>query len=270
MRHNIRMGFFSRRGRVVVLAIMALTAIGATSAFAELTQKGNLFIRFDGGITPNALPRKKPAPIAVRVEGTVRVPKGERPPGARSFKIALNREGRLRTRGLPVCGRKKIASATPSEALARCGRALVGSGGIVARTDFQDQSTYILRGDMLFFNAVAHGRPAILAHLYQTYPAPIAKLIVFKVRHKRGTFGTVISAKLPPAVNRNGYLKSIFLNLQRRYVFRGRKVSYMNARCRAPRGFPGALFAFARASMTFDDGRTLSSTLTRSCRVRRR
>ena len=43
--------------------------------------------------------------------------------------------------------------------------------------------------------------------------------------------------------------------------------SYLSAACDAPAGFPGASFPFAHASMTFADGRTLASTLTRSCRV---
>jgi hypothetical protein len=254
----------------VALAVTALAAVGAASAFGELTQKGNLFVRFDGGISPNALPRKSLAPIAVRIEGTIRTPAGQKPPGLRRIRIALNREGRLSTRGLPVCGRSRIAAATPSEALARCGPALVGSGGIVARTSFKDQpSTYLLRGSLLLFNAVVHGRPAILGHLYQGYPAPITNIIVFDIRHTGGTFGTVISGTLPLSVNRNGYLKSIFLQLQRSYTYRGRPRAYLSASCPAPPGFPGALFPFAHASMSFDDGRALSSTLVRSCKVKR-
>ena len=115
-----------------------------------------------------------------------------------------------------------------------------------------------------------HGRPAILGHLYQSFPAPITKIIVFSIRRTGGAFGTVIAGTLPQSVNRNGYLRSIFLQLQRRYVFRGSPRAYLSARCAAPAGFPGALFPFARASMSFDDGRTLSSTLVRSCKVKSR
>ena len=254
----------------IALAVTVLAALAAASAFGELTQRGNLFVRFDGGISPNALPRKALAPIAVRIEGTIRTPAGQTPPGLRRIRIALNREGRLSTRGLPICHRNQIDSANPSRALAACGPALVGSGGIVARTSFKDQpSTYLLRGSLLFFNAVVHGRPAILGHLYQGFPAPITNIIVFDIRHTGGTFGTVISGTLPLSVNRNGYFKSIFLQLQRSYTYRGRPRAYLSASCPAPPGFPGALFPFAHASMTFDDGRALSATLVRSCKVRR-
>jgi hypothetical protein len=259
----------SGRPLKIALAVTALAAVGAASAFGELVQRGNLFIRFDGGISPNALPRKALAPIAVRIEGTIRAPAGQIPPGLRHIRIALNREGHLSTRGLPVCRRNQIEAATPSEALAGCGPALVGSGGIVARTSFEDQKPYLLRGDLLLFNAVVHGRPAILGHLYQSFPAPITRIIDFSIRRTGGAFGTTIAATLPQSVNRNGYLRSIFLQLQRRYVFRGKPRAYLSARCAAPAGFPGAVFPFAHASMTFDDGRTLSSTLIRSCKVKR-
>jgi hypothetical protein len=259
----------TRRRFWVFLAVALLTAVFATTAFGELAQKGGLFVRFDGGIAPNALPRVTPAPIAVRIEGTVKAPRGQRPPGLRRIRIALNREGRLSTRGLPVCRRNRITAATPTQALARCGAALVGSGGIVARTSFEDQKPYLLRGDMLFFNAVVRGRPALLGHLYQSFPAPITRIIDFSIRRKGGAFGTVIAGTLPQSVNRNGYLRSIFLQLQRTYAFRGKRRSYISARCAAPPGFPGAVFPFAHASMTFDDGRSLASTLIRSCRVKR-
>jgi hypothetical protein len=78
----------------------------------------------------------------------------------------------------------------------------------------------------------------------------------------------VITGTLPPSVNRNGYLESIFLQLGRRYVYRGRPRAYLSASCPAPSGFSAAIFPFARASISFDDGRTLSSTLIRTCRVR--
>ena len=259
------------RGRLwVCLAVATATALAATPALAELTQRGNIFITFKGGISPKSLPREAPAPIAVRIEGKIRAPAGQDPPALRRIEIALNRGGRLNTNGLPRCRRSQIASADTAKALAACGEALVGSGGIVAKASFEDQrsSSYLLRGGLLFFNARVKGRAAILAHLHQSAPVPTTSIIVFEIRRRPGTFATQISAQIPPSVNRNGHLKSIFLQLQRRYTHRGKRRAYLSAACAAPKGFPGATFLFARASMSFDDGRTLASTLVRSCRVR--
>jgi hypothetical protein len=250
-----------------LLCTTVLLVLAATVS-AELTQKGNLFVRFDGGISPKTLPRHAQAPIAVRIEGTIRTPAGDSPPDLRRIRIALNREGRLDLYGLSKCRRRQLMATTPREALAACAPALVGSGGFTANTSFPDQPTYLLRGQILLFNSVSHRHASILAHIFQTDPVPITRFVVFTIRRQAGTFGTVITGDIPEAVNRNGYLKSIYLNLQRRYRFRGRTHAYLSAGCPAPPGFPGASFPFAQASMTFEDGRTLASRLTRTCRVR--
>ncbi len=247
-----------------VVALLSLTAL----ADAELTQKGNLLVRFNGGVTPRVLPRHSLVPVSVRVDATIRVPPGHSPPPLRHIEIALNKGGRLTTAGLPVCRRGKIDSATTAGALQACQSALVGAGGIVGRTAIADQKTFVLRGDLLLFNSRDHGRQAILAHVYQSKPAPISRVIVFRIRHPRGVYGTVLSADVPYSLNHNGYVKSIFLQFQRRYTYRGRHLSYLSASCPAPPGFPRTTFRFARASMSFADGRTLSSTLIRTCKAK--
>lgn len=247
---------------------MFLALVFAASAGAELTQKGDLFIHFDGGISPRALPRSSRAPIAVRIEGTIRGLSGERPPALRRIRIALNRGGRLENRGLPICRQSQIELATGAEALTACGSSLVGAGGIVARTEIAGQENALIRGEVLLFNSLVNGRPSILAHIFQRKPALIARVVVFHIQRSKGAFGTVITGNLPPSLNRNGYLESIFLQLQRRYVFKGRHMAYISADCAAPPGFSTAVFPFAKVSMSFEDGRTLSSTLTRSCKAR--
>jgi hypothetical protein len=256
--------------RVAAIALIAATALMlfAALASAELTEKGGIFVSFNGGISPKALPRHKPAPIAVRIEGMIRAGARHDPPPLRSLEIALNRGGQLDTRGLPLCRRSQISSATTARALSICRRSLVGSGGIVIYTSIPDQPTNLLRGDLVLFNSRDHGRPAILGYVYQGDP-PATYTITFDIRHTAGAFGTVIDAKLPAAINPNGYLKSIFLVLQRNYTYRGRQHSYLSAACAAPPGFLGAVFPLARASMTFAGGRTLSATLIRSCKVSR-
>jgi hypothetical protein len=261
--------FAPRHRRVLLLAaaIAILFGLAAASALGELAQRGNLFIRFDGGIAPRALPRHALRPVSVRIEGTVRTPGGGEPPALRQIEIALNRAGKLSAVGLPTCHRNRVETATPGEALAACGTSLVGSGGIVARTSLADQAPATVRAEVLLFNATDGGHAALLAHIYQAQPSPLTRVAVFSIRHRPGTFGTVITGRLPSSLNRNGYLKSIFLQLERRYVFRNRRRSYISAACSAPSGFSAATFPFAKTSMTFEDGRTLSSTLVRSCRV---
>lgn len=253
--------------RAAVLAILVV-ALSTASAPAELAQKGDLFVHFGGGVSPKQLPRDSLAPIGVRIEGRIRVPAGHEPPALHRIEVALNRGGHLSSRGLPTCRRRRIASATPAEALATCGRALVGTGGLTASTSFPSQAAYLLRGETLLFNARMHGHPAILAYVFQRRPTPLTRFIVFRIRHSGGRFGTLISGDLSAATDRNANLRSIYLQLQRNYVFHGHRRSYISAGCAIPPGVPVASFPFARVSMSFEDGRTLSSTLFRTCRAR--
>lgn len=253
---------------LLVSLLLLLLLACATPSQAALSQKGNLFIRFDGGISPNKLPRHSRAPISVRVEGTIRQIGGDSPPGLRHMEVAVNRAGRLETRGLPVCKQSRIRSATAAEALAACGASLVGSGGYTVRTTLPDQTDTVSPGEILLFNSRNHGHAMILAQASQTEPVPIERVFVFDIRHSDGTYGTVVDADVPAGLSRHGYLKSIYLHLGRTYTYRGERRSYLSASCAAPAGFSQALFPFARAAMSFDDGRTLSSAISRTCRVR--
>jgi hypothetical protein len=241
---------------------------GDSIAQAELTARGDLFVKFNGGIAPNALPRNVRAPIEVRIAGTIRTLSGARPPSVRRISVAIHRGGRLDARGLPVCERSEIEPSSSAEALARCGAALVGRGSYVGDIAFPEQTAFRSRGRILAFNGLVGGQRVIFAHVYGEKPVPITRIIVFRIRERAGTYGTSLSGNLPAALIRWGYLQRISLNLHRTYTYRGQPRSYLSAACAAPAGFPGATFPFAHAAMTFADGRTLSSTLTRSCKVR--
>jgi hypothetical protein len=253
-----------------VAALLAGCLLGASLAHAELVERGNLFVKFAGGIVPTALPRTERAPVAVRIDGTVRVLSGERPPALRQISIAINRGGIIDTRGLPTCRRSQIEPATTQQALEACRSALVGEGRYVGALALPEQDRFPLQGRVLAFNAIVDGQRAILAHVYGGDPVPNSRIIVFHIyQAPDGTFGTTLSAALPARLNRSGYLKKISLNLRRTFFYRGQKHSYLSAACSAPAGFTSATFPFSRVSMTFADGRKLSSTLIRTCRVQK-
>jgi hypothetical protein len=247
---------------------VVVTLCATPAAHAELTSQGDLFVRFAAGIVPRALPRTHRAPIAVSLAGTIRTLSGDRPPALRAIRIELGRGGNLETHGLPRCRRGRLIGTDPAEALAACADALVGHGSYHAATAFPEQGTFPSAGRILAFNARVHGHPAILAHIYGTDPASISRVVVFHIHRSSGVFATVLRASLPPSLNRYGYLQNVALHLHRTYTYRGRTHSYLSAACATPPGILIASFTFARASMRFADGRTLSSTLTRTCRVR--
>src|SRR6185295_12541119 len=63
-------GLIARRIRSLLAVTLFVFAL-ASSARAELIVRGDLFVRFAGGIAPTALPRHAPAPVEVRVSSTV-------------------------------------------------------------------------------------------------------------------------------------------------------------------------------------------------------
>lgn len=250
---------------------MSLVAAGlallAPAAHAELIERGDLFVNFQGGIDPGALPRARLAPITVSIAGSVKTLSGGRPPALRKIAIELNKGGKLDSRGLPICHYGQLVAVVATRALEACRDSLVGDGVYIGKTAFPEQATFPSQGQILAFNGVYHGREVILAHVYGTDPVPITRIIVFYIHRTAGTFGTVITGNLPDAVNHYGYVEKLALRLHRNYTYRGERRSYLSATCAAPSGFTAAAFPFARASMTFADDRTLSSTLTRSCKV---
>lgn len=237
-------------------------------AYANLVQRGDLFVTFDGGISPSALPRRVDAPIAVSVSGDVRTLSGALPPALRNITIELNRAGHLDTLGLPVCRISQIEASSTRAAMAACRQALVGGGSFSADVAFPEQPVISTRGRILAFNGKEGSHPVILANIYGTKPVSITRIMIFHLHHAAGGYGTVFSGALPAEINHYGYVTHIKLTLHRTFTYRGLTHSYLSAACPAPASFSAAFFPFARASMVFADGRTLSSTLTRSCRVR--
>jgi hypothetical protein len=236
-------------------------------AAAEVTQQNGVRLTVSGDLRPKRLPRRGTAPIAVSVSGRL-APAGQAElPQLRRIAIAINRFGRLDRTGLPQCRIRRIQPATSSEALANCGPALVGHGSFSADVRLPEESPFPSQGRVLAFNGRWRGRPAVLAQIYGTDPAPTSYVLPFTIRRAAGTFGTVLEARLPPVTGGWGFVTGLSLALGRRYRLHGHPRSYLAAGCPAPADFSIALFPLARASFEFADGTRLSSILTKSCMV---
>lgn len=235
---------------------------------SEVTQRGELRVSFTGSISPRALPRHGSAPVTASVGGQISTVDGSNPPQLRKIAIAINRAGRFDTTGLPVCRLSSIDPSTSAGALAACRRSLIGQGSFSADVKLPQQSPFPSKGKILAFNGTLHGRPAILAHIFGEKPVPTSIVLPFAIKSSRGAFGTILEASLPQVTGEWGYVTGVNLRLARRYSYRGHPHSYISAGCPAPAGFPGAVFPFARTSFAFAGGRTLTSTLTRNCKVR--
>lgn len=246
---------------------LATLAFLATLASGELVQKGTLRVSVVGKLAPQLLPRSGAAPVAVTFGGQIKSTDPGALPQLRKIAISINRHGRLTRRGLPSCRIGNIDPSATDEALAVCGRALVGEGHFSADVKLPEQSPFPSEGKILAFNGVFRGRPAILAHIYGKKPVPTSYTLPFLVRRTKGTFGTVLEASLPRVTGDWGYVTGVDMTLKRDFVFNGRRRSYLTADCPAPAGFRSVFFPLARASFEFEGDVTLVNTLTRGCRV---
>lgn len=248
----------------------ALLLAGAGLARAVVVQAGGVRISVLSQVMPYRLPRTEPAPIAVFVAGHLSTADGGIPPQLQRMRIEVNRHGLLQSRGLPVCGVHQVQPATTERALANCGAALIGSGQFWAHIILPGQAPYPTKGRLLIFNGRRHGRPVLLAQIYTSHPFNSSFVIAFGIRRiSRGAYGTELDASFPEALGSWGYLDRIKLTLQRKYGYRGRRLSYFNAACPAPAGANRAPFPLARVTFFFAERPELTATVNKTCGVKR-
>jgi hypothetical protein len=239
----------------------------ASLAGAEVAQEGNLRVSFIGGIAPHSLPRQGVAPVKATLGGEIKTTDGLAPPQLRTISLAINKNGKLDYRGLPACHYHQIQPASTDEAIETCPDSVIGKGHFKANVVLPEQSPFPSSGEVVAFNGIFHGDHVVFAHVYGTVPLPQSSVLIFRLARAPGTYGTTLTAELPQVAAEWGYVSEVSLSLKRTFKYRGRIHSYLSAGCPAPAGFPGTTFSFAKASFGFEDGRTLSGTLTRSCRA---
>jgi hypothetical protein len=253
----------------VFIALFALAAclVLTQAASAEVVQQGSTRVSFQGSLSPTRLPRTGSAPVKVSVAAKIFGVGGAPPPALRRIQLKINKEGVFERSGLPVCTVEEIQPTTNEDALAACGGALVGEGEFSAQVGFAGQAPFPAKGKILAFNGTYEGKPAILAHIFGTEPAPTSYTLPFLVSPLKGTYGTLLSAALPDATGTSGYITGLSLELGRSFSVGGSRHSFISAGCPAPAGFPGATFPFVHAAFGFAGGQKLSSTVTRNCQA---
>jgi hypothetical protein len=244
--------------------VAAFAAIGAL-AQAEVAQKGSVRVKFEGELSPKALPRTGAAPVRVAVGAKITALKAAKPPQLKKISIAINRAGEFSPSAVPVCTMRDIQPSTTENALRACGSSLVGTGTFAAKVLLPQQASFPAGGKLYAFNGRYNGRPAILAHVYGTEPVPTSFTLPFILSTGKGQLGTVLTASLAGATGDAGYITELSLDLGK--TTGSAKNAYISAGCPAPKGFGGAVFPFAKATFDFT-GSKLTSVLTRNCKVR--
>jgi hypothetical protein len=255
------------RLRAAVVALVALAALSGT-ALAERSQHGNVIVALDGGITPRALPRHRRIPVTVHLSGRVLTSDRSPLPRVNWIRLELAWRGALDRRGLATCPRKRLLFTSTPQALTACGAAEVGEGHLFAQMFLPNQRPFGVRAQLVAFNGTTeNGLPAVLVHAYSSEP-PVSFVIPFSVHHKPGEFKTVLITTIRRSVGPWPHVSNFRLVVSRKFRYRGRAHSYLNASCPVPPHFTAGFLSFARATYTFAGGEQVSTESVRSCRAR--
>jgi hypothetical protein len=261
-----RRGAAGRAFGALVFALLAV-ALAASSAGGERTQDGHLIVSLDGGLAPLALPRDRPAPVAVRLDGGLQTTDGTLIPRVTRVELGLPGQGVLDTRGLPVCPASKLRNATSADALAACRDAIVGRGKLEAQVQVPNQPPFAVHAELLAFNGRVRGRRAVIFHGFAADP-PTVIVLPFFLRLESGRVRTRLVADLPPELGPWPHFAHFEVELFRRFRFQGKERSYLSASCPIPKIVTAGFFSFAKASFTLAGGRRVGTSITRSCRAR--
>lgn len=244
------------------LALMLLA--GAASAYAIVLRAGDIVVTADGGFAPKALPKHKDAPISIFGRGKASTVSGELPPIVDTLTIEFDRHGHVETNGLEVCTAGKLQATTVPAARRACPHAIVGKGAGSAIVKFPEQAPIPISSPITLFNGPKKGgNDTFFAHAYTTVPVPttfVVPVVIEKIN--KGVYGYRTTAKIPKIAGGAGHPISGHLKVVRKWTYKGKKYSYVNARCETGR-------LQARVQVSFKDGSFLQGTFLRPCTVRK-
>ena len=186
----------------LLVGAMALVALLAQGAIGDTVRAGNLIVKIDGGISPKQLPKKTPAPIALRLNGSIGTVDGSHVQPLKTIHLDFDRHGHLYTKGLPACTVGRLRATLTAQAKRICRDSLVGTGRAEAEIAFPDQAPFKAGGPMLVFNGPSRGgKQVLIIHVYAFVPAPTTFVTTAVIGHSKGKYGTTADVKVPTIVS---------------------------------------------------------------------
>jgi hypothetical protein len=251
----------SKRAKIATLGlcVFALGALGVSAAGGEIVREGNLIVSIDGGITPTKLPRKTPAPITLKLKGSVKSADGTHVPALKTLSLQFDKAGHIYTLGLATCTTGQLQSTLTAQAKQACGDALVGSGKVSAEIALPEQAPFTASGPLLIFNgAPKGGKPVLIFHVHANVPAPTTFVTTAVISPAHGKYGTSTLVDIPTIVGGQGSLTSFEAKIGKTWTYKGEKKSLLLASCPTGQLIAHGEFAFA-------DGTKLSGNVARPC-----
>jgi hypothetical protein len=243
-----------------LLAAIAAGLVCAAGALAITGEFGNTVVSTTASVLPRTLPAHGGAPVTLSATTRIKEKSGAQPSALKSLTFQIDKHGFVETKGFGVCTAAKLEGTTPAQARRKCANALVGEGTGKAAVAMPGQAQFTITSQLSFFNAPpTNGNPTLIAHAYETVPAPKALLVpivIEKVGH--GRYGFQAKVTLPEIAGGFGAATLAEANLGRTVKRGGREVGYINAYCSGGR-------LQVHGSLSFANGDFFPTTLTSAC-----
>lgn len=222
-----------RRNLMLALAIAGALSIGVAaiaSAASTTIKAGNLVLTFGGSVSPKKLPKKDYAPVTTVIFGKIATTDGTHPSAFRETIVDIDKDVKLNVKGLAACKASELESRDTKSAKKVCGQTILGSGTAHIEIAFAEQNPIIVTSPITVFNGGEKGgKITLLIHTFITVPVPAA--VVTQVTIQRKGTGIHSIAKVPVIVGGSGSALDFKFKLGRKYNYKGKSVSYFEARC---------------------------------------
>jgi len=239
---------------VIVLAVAGI----AVAAKDTVVKAGNLIVTIDGssGVTPKALSKSTYTPIAFTAAGSVRTVDGTQPPPLKEV-LLDTQNAAVNTKGYPTCSSGELQARDTKAVEKACKDAIIGSGETTVSVQFPEQAPIPAKSPLLVFNGGQSGNTTTLyIHAYLTQP--ITTAIVTTVKIKKSGNGLKTVTTVPKIANGAGSVKDFSLKIDKKFTYKGKKVSVLSAKC-----VGGKITANVTAK--FYDGSQLKAQVLRTC-----
>ena len=246
--------------KVIAVLVPGLALGAVATASAIVAEIGADYVSTTVTMQPRELPKRGGSPVSLSSVTRVGTRDGSTPPTLKTLQFLVDKHGFVDDRAFPVCTVAKLEGTTPVEARKRCRGALVGKGVGKAVVTMPGQEPFRISSPLSFFNGPrSGGRPTLIAHGYETVPAPKTLLVpIANERVAKGRYGFRVRIEMPAVAGGFGAPLLAEATIGATRKLHGRTVGYINAYCSGGR-------LQVDGSLRFTNGDFFPATLTSPC-----
>jgi hypothetical protein len=227
-----------RKYLLVTFALAGLLAVAVAGVAIGAGNKeeacvSNVCIKAGGSFSPKKLSKTKQTPIALTAEGKIRTTDGSHPPAVKEVIVETDKNGAINVAHYPTCKASKIQSTDTPHAEKACKSSLIGTGKATAAVSFPESADVNVNTKLLVFNGgVKGGVTTLYIHAYFSNPVPGAIVTTVKIKKvHHGRYGLESVATIPKIASGAGSITSFQLKIDKKFTYKGKKVSILTAKC---------------------------------------